>query len=73
MHQPSDLNPAEPKSIQSRLLSPEEIAASAGDEAPFMLYPESPAVFADREARLRHLAEGHAMRDYLFFCSRYCS
>jgi FdhE protein len=51
----------------ARLLSPEEIAVQAGRQVPFLLFPERAAVFADRELRLRQLAAGHAMRDYLLF------
>jgi len=64
-----DIDPSAPKSKQSRLMSPEEISAGVGDEAPFLLYPDPSSVFSDREARLRQLAAGHAMQDYLFFAS----
>ncbi|HYS13222.1 MAG TPA: formate dehydrogenase accessory protein FdhE [Burkholderiaceae bacterium] len=51
----------------SRLLSPQEIAVSAGDQAPFLRLPERTSVYADRALRLRQLAAGHAMRDFLLF------
>ena len=50
-----------------RISTPEEIAASAGGEAPFLRFPERATCFAEREMRLRQLAAGHAMRDYLIF------
>src|SRR5262245_16916588 len=49
------------------LLSPEEIAVRAGAQVPFVRLPEAATVFAERETRLRQLAAGHAMRDYLLF------
>ena len=51
----------------SRLLTPEEIAIQAGQRTPFLRLPERASVFAEREARLRQLAAGHATRDYLVF------
>lgn len=50
----------------AKLLSPEEIAVRAGEQIPFLRVPE-PGVFAERALRLRHLAAGHPMRDYLLF------
>lgn len=55
--------------MQSRLMSPEEIAAGVGDEAPFIRYPVASDIFSEREGRLRQLAAGHAMQDYLFFAA----
>lgn len=52
--------------LTSKILSPEEIAVRAGEEIAFLRLPE-PGVFAERALRLRRLAEGHAMRDYLLF------
>ncbi|HEV6964580.1 formate dehydrogenase accessory protein FdhE, partial [Roseateles sp.] len=49
-----------------QLLSPEEIAVRAGEQLSFLHLPE-PGVFAERALRLRALAEGHAMRDFLLF------
>jgi len=47
------------------LRTPEEIAARAGRETPVLHLPVRAEVFAERELRLRELAAGHAMRDYL--------
>jgi FdhE protein len=47
------------------LLSPEEIAARAGRQAPVLHLPVRSEVFAEREIRLRQRAAGHVMRDYL--------
>lgn len=52
-----------------RVMSPEEIAARAGGETPFLLWPERSTHFAEREMRLRQLAAGHPMRDYLLFAA----
>ena len=59
-HRPLSGSPA-------RLLSPEEIAVRAGGEIPFLHFAERSTLFAEREMRLRQLASGHAMRDYLLF------
>ncbi|MFC7433353.1 formate dehydrogenase accessory protein FdhE [Hydrogenophaga bisanensis] len=53
-----------------RVMSPEEIAARAGEETPFLHWPQRESVFAEREMRLRQLARGHAMEDYLGFLAR---
>ena len=50
----------------ARLLTPEEIAVNAGEQIPFLRLPDR-GVFAERELRLRQLAAGHPMRDYLLF------
>lgn len=50
-----------------RIMSPEEIAARGGGETPFLRFPERTGVFAERAMRLRQLANGHAMGDYLAF------
>jgi len=50
-----------------RIMSPEEIAARGGGETPFLRFPERGSVFAERAMRLRQLASGHAMGDYLGF------
>ncbi|MFX1680828.1 formate dehydrogenase accessory protein FdhE [Mitsuaria sp. CC2] len=49
-----------------RVMTPEEIAVNAGARAAPVKVPE-PGLFAGRAMRLRQLAEGHAMRDYLLF------
>ena len=53
--------------MQHKLLTPAEIAAQAGSKIPFLHLPESSLVFSDRAARLRQLAQGHAMAGYLEF------
>jgi FdhE protein len=50
-----------------RVMSPEEIAARAGGQTPFLLWPERGTLYAEREMRLRQLARGHAMGDFLAF------
>ncbi|MEL4179904.1 formate dehydrogenase accessory protein FdhE [Roseateles sp. PN1] len=55
-------------SSTAKLMSPEEIAVRAGEQIPFLLYPE-PGVFAARALRLRQLAQGHAMADFLHFAA----
>ncbi len=52
----------------TKILSPEEIAVRAGEQLTFLHLPE-PGVFAARVVRLRQLAEGHAMRDFLLFAA----
>lgn len=50
-----------------RVMSPEEIAARAAGETPFLHWPERATFFAEREMRLRQLSRGHAMGDFLAF------
>jgi FdhE protein len=50
-----------------RVMSPEEIAAQAGGDVPFFQWPAPATVFAERAMRLRQLASGHALQDYLRF------
>lgn len=50
-----------------RVMSPEEIAARAGGETPYFWWPERGTLFAERAMRLRQLAQGHAMGDFLAF------
>lgn len=52
-----------------RVMSPEEIAARGGGETPFFLWPQRASVFAERAMRLRQLARGHAMGDFLDFAA----
>lgn len=52
-----------------RIQSAEEIAAQAGGQAAFLVWPERGSVFAERAMRLRQLAAGHAMGDFLAFVS----
>lgn len=53
-------------STTQKLLSPEEIAVRAGEQLTFLHLPDA-GVFAARAVRLRQLADGHAMRDFLVF------
>ncbi len=55
------------QSATIRVMSPEEIAARAGGETPYLLWPERSRYFAEREMRLRQRAKSHAMADYLGF------
>jgi FdhE protein len=50
-----------------RVTSAEEIAARSGGETPFLVAPNADTVFAERAMRLRQLAVGHAMGDFLGF------
>jgi FdhE protein len=50
-----------------RIMSPEEIAARGGGETPTLRFPERATLFAERAMRLRQLASGHALGDYLRF------
>lgn len=50
-----------------RVMSPEEIAARAGGETPFLQWPQRSTLFAEREMRLRQLAHAHPMREFLLF------
>ncbi len=52
-----------------RVMSPEEIAARSGSDTPFFFWPERQTVFAERAMRLRQLAQGHAMQDFLQFAA----
>ena len=52
-----------------RVMSPEEIAARSGGETPYLLWPERSTYFAEREMRLRQLATGHPMREFLLFAA----
>lgn len=56
-----------PLSATVRVMSPEEITALAGGETPFLMWPERATLFAERAMRLRQLAAGHAMADFLRF------
>lgn len=53
-----------------RVMSAEEIAARAGGETPFLHWPQRGTLFAERAMRLRQLARGHPMGDYLEFAAR---
>ena len=53
------------RSVQ--FLSPEEILARSSAQSERLKFPATDSVFRDRALRLRQLAAGHAMRDYLVF------
>ncbi|MHA7599283.1 formate dehydrogenase accessory protein FdhE [Alicycliphilus sp. T452] len=52
--------------------SPEDIRLRSGLEIPRLLLPDPRRVFAERALRLRELAAGHAMRDYLMLMAVVC-
>ena len=56
----------------TRLRTPEEIALQAGADLPRLRLPQRKEVFAARASRLRQLAAGHAMRDYLLLLAVVC-
>lgn len=55
------------ESATVKIMSPEEIAARQLGDVPLIRFPDVHTIFRDRELRLRQLAAGHAMRDYLIF------
>lgn len=57
----------------TRVMSPEEIASRQMGDAPQLRFPVTADVFRDRETRLRQLAAGHAMRDFLIFMADVCA
>lgn len=59
--------------VTTKVMSPEEIAARQMDEAPQLRFAVTGDVFRDRETRLRQLAAGHAMRDFLIFMADVCA
>jgi FdhE protein len=62
-----DLQPTVP-----RPSTPEEIALHAGADFPRLLAPDPVEIFAQRALRLRELAAGHALRDYLMLMALVC-
>ena len=50
-----------------RVMSPEEIVARGGDTSPRLVFPDRSSLFSERSLRLRQLAAGHAMREFLIF------
>jgi len=50
----------------TNIIQPGEIGQPVS-EIPFLYLPERSAVFRDRAARLRSLAQGHTMQDFLLF------
>ncbi len=55
----------------ANIIQPGDATRPAG-EIPFIHLPERNAVFRDRASRLRTLAEGHAMKDFLLLMARVC-
>jgi FdhE protein len=53
--------------MTTQFITPEEIAARPRVEPPYLHLPTRDSVFADRAARLRGLAVGHALAPYLEF------
>lgn len=53
--------------MPQRVLAPGEIEQLSGSTIPFLRLPQRGAYFAERAARLRQLAAGHPMGDYLAF------
>ena len=53
--------------MPQRILEPGEIELLSSSQIPFLRLPDSKALFVDRAARLRQLAPGHPMGDYLEF------
>ncbi len=56
--------------MQQRILQPGEIEALDRTRLPRLRLPELHSLFADRAARLRQLADGNALADYLRFVAR---
>ena len=50
-----------------RVMTPEEIASRAAGQTPYFRWSERQTLFAERAMRLRQLARGHAMGDFLGF------
>jgi FdhE protein len=55
----------------SAIIQPGEIERPAG-EIPFLHIPERDWIFRDRAGRLRTLAQGHTMKDFLLFAASIC-
>lgn len=50
-----------------RVMTAEEIAARGSSDVPYLQLPARGTLFAERQMRLRQLASGHPMGDYLLF------
>ena len=50
-----------------RVMTAEEIAARGSSDVPYLQLPARGTLFAERQMRLRQLAAGHPMGDYLLF------
>lgn len=59
--------------VTTKVMSPEEIAARQMGDAPLLRLATTADIFRERETRLRQLAAGHAMRDYLIFMADVCA
>jgi len=53
--------------MTERILEPGEIQGGAAADAPLIRLPDTGQLFSERAARLRQLADGHALADYLLF------
>ncbi len=60
------------QSKSSELPSPEQIVLRAGLDTPSFIAPKAATLFAERALRLRQLAAGHALRDYLLLMALVC-
>jgi FdhE protein len=56
--------------MATRILQPGEIETQPKTEIPFLRLPQPHEVFAQRAARLRQLANGHKLGDYLNFAAQ---
>jgi FdhE protein len=56
--------------MAQKILQPGEIEALAGRDVPFLLMPDRNSLFSQRAGRMRQLAPGHAMGDYLEFVAK---
>lgn len=59
-------------STPPELPSPEQIVLRAGIDIPPFIAPRPATLFAERALRLRQLAAGHALRDYLLLMAVVC-
>lgn len=57
--------------MTTAIIQPGEIERPAG-EIPFIFIPLRNGIFHDRAARLRTLAQGHSMREFLLFMAALC-
>lgn len=61
-----------PTTNPTRFHDPQEILKRAEAKIPSLILPEPRTVFAERALRLRQLAAGHAMHDYLMLMAVVC-
>lgn len=57
--------------MTTTIIQPGEIEQPAG-EIPFIYIPQRNGIFYDRAGRLRTLAQGHSMKDFLLFMASIC-